>query len=67
MITITLNERAIDVEDHFNVLQLLHEIKSPVNGIAVAINNQIIPQDTWETVKLKSNDQLLIIQATQGG
>ena len=67
MIDITLNERCIKVEQGFNILQLLNQVKSPVNGVAVAINSQIISQDSWETVTLKPNDQLLIIQATQGG
>lgn len=66
-ITITLNEKPIEIKDNFNVLQLLQHVKSAKNGIAVAINSEIIPQNSWETVVLKSNDQLLIIQATQGG
>jgi len=67
MITITLNERSVEVGDNSNILQLLQQVKSPLNGIAVAINNQIVPQNSWETVTLQSKDQLLIIQATQGG
>ena len=67
MITITLNDSSMAIEEHFNVLQLLQEVKSPLKGVAVAINNEIVPQDTWDAVTLKSNDQLLIIQATQGG
>ena len=67
MITINFNDRTIEIEKNLNVLQLLQDVNSPVNGIAVAINNEIIPQHSWETVQLKSNDHLLIIQATQGG
>ncbi len=67
MITITLNEHPIKVEQDFSVLQLLKQVKSPINGIAIAINSQIIPQASWGSVVLKANDKLLIIQATQGG
>ncbi len=67
MMTIILNDNAITIDENFNVLQLLQKVKSPINGIAVAINNEIVPQHTWGSVQLKPDDKLLIIQATQGG
>ena len=67
MMTIILNDNAITIDENFNVMQLLQKVKSPINGIAVAINNEIVPQNTWENVQLKPDDKLLIIQATQGG
>lgn len=67
MITIKLNDHPVEIGDNFNILQLLEQVKSPINGIAIAINSEIIPQKSWKTVALKPNDQLLIIQATQGG
>ncbi|MDO7172107.1 sulfur carrier protein ThiS [Mariniflexile sp. AS56] len=67
MITIHLNNRSLDVDAHLNVLQLLHQIKSPTTGIAVAINAEIISHSKWETATFKPNDTVLIIQATQGG
>ena len=36
-------------------------------GIAVAINNEILPKKDWENYLLKDNDNILIITATQGG
>lgn len=36
-------------------------------GIAVAVNEQIIPQSSWTTLQLSHQDQLIIIQATAGG
>lgn len=37
------------------------------NGIAVAVNNSVIPKQNWKTTQLNSNDTILIIKATQGG
>jgi len=37
------------------------------NGIAVAVNNEIIPKQAWVTHELSENDHVTIIRATQGG
>jgi len=36
-------------------------------GIAIAINNSVIPKINWHNQFLKHNDEVLIIKATQGG
>jgi sulfur carrier protein len=36
-------------------------------GIAVAVNNIIIPKAKWSTSILLENDKITIIKATQGG
>jgi sulfur carrier protein len=38
-----------------------------MRGLAVAINDTIIPRKTWDTYILKENDTITIIRATQGG
>lgn len=43
------------------------EIPDKQNGIAVAINNTVIPKSDWNTHPLTENDEILIISATQGG
>ena len=37
------------------------------NGIAVAINNTVIPKSNWNSHILQETDEILIISATQGG
>ncbi|PIB35220.1 thiamine biosynthesis protein ThiS [Reichenbachiella sp. 5M10] len=36
-------------------------------GIAVAINDEILPKSNWEDYLIQENDNILIITATQGG
>ncbi|MEO8759802.1 MAG: sulfur carrier protein ThiS [Bacteroidia bacterium] len=36
-------------------------------GIAVAVNNTVIPKTEWATKILNENDKITIIKATQGG
>jgi thiamine biosynthesis protein ThiS len=43
------------------------EIPGKKKGIAVALNNRIVPQTDWAKTFLKDQDSILIITATQGG
>lgn len=36
-------------------------------GIAVAVNGQVVARAKWETTPLAPGDEVLVIQATQGG
>ncbi|MDW3210717.1 MAG: sulfur carrier protein ThiS [Reichenbachiella sp.] len=67
--TIKLNDVTYEVDkekSHLITLMkannLFHE-----SGIAVAINEEIIPRQTWEQYEVQDNDNILIITATQGG
>ena len=67
MITLLVNEKSIEINNDFNILQLLNQINSPQDGIAVAVNDIVVSKNLWESRTLLENDQVLIIQATQGG
>lgn len=43
------------------------EIPQKQNGIAVAINNSVVPKSNWNSQLLSETDDILIISATQGG
>lgn len=43
------------------------EIPHKQNGIAVAINNTVIPKINWNKHLVQETDEILIISATQGG
>ncbi|HET6226592.1 MAG TPA: sulfur carrier protein ThiS [Bacteroidia bacterium] len=50
------------------VQQLLNaEIPARQQGIAIAINNQVIAKADWGKTQLSDKDQVTIIRATQGG
>lgn len=57
----------------FNVLPenlealLAMELPGKKKGIAVALNNRIIPLSAWAETPLNDQDSILIITATQGG
>lgn len=43
------------------------ELPQKKKGIAVALNNRIVPQSFWAETFLNDKDSILIITATQGG
>ncbi|MDF2517077.1 MAG: thiamine biosynthesis protein ThiS [Sphingobacterium sp.] len=43
------------------------ELSGKTQGVAVAVNNQVIPKDDWPNTSLRASDQILLITATQGG
>ena len=43
------------------------EFPEKSKGIAVALNNQVIPKSIWASTPLVHLDSILIISATQGG
>lgn len=43
------------------------EFPNRQNGIAVAIDNEIVPKSNWATTAINEEADVLIITATQGG
>lgn len=67
MITIKVNNQSKEIPEHTSVASLLQILEQPETGIAVAINQQIITKTDWKTKEVINGDDLLLIQATQGG
>ena len=67
---ITINNQTKFLEEYnsISVQQLLNiEIPLKQKGIAIAINNKVVPKTDWENKIISNNDIVLIIKATQGG
>ena len=66
---ITINNQVKNLSDkNLTVQQLLNmEIPDKQKGVAVAINNTVVPRTEWETKSILQHDNILIIKATQGG
>ena len=65
---ILINNKEFNFESNLK----LHEILSKLDihttkGIAIAVNNNIIPKINWGNFKINDNDKITIIKATQGG
>ena len=67
MISVSVNNEVKEVTHQTTLKELLQTLNQKGDGIAIAINNQIITKSDWESTLLIENDNVLLIQATQGG
>lgn len=63
---ITVNNKEVETWAT-TLLQLTEELALPVAGIAVAINNRMIPRPQWGDCPLKEGASIVIIKAACGG
>ncbi len=63
-----VNGQEESVEVNANIQTLLAKIgQEGKGGIAVAINEVVVPKGEWGSAQLQENDKVLIIKASQGG
>lgn len=68
MMTVKINDEIHHFPTSLSVEATLREMNKWVeSGIAVAINEEVIPKSKWQEVLLNDQDELLIVTATQGG
>ncbi len=65
---IILNQQTTQIPETFSVQQLLQSLFPGIQqGIAVAVNQTIVPKAKWPQHVLQPQDNVLLIKATQGG
>jgi sulfur carrier protein len=65
---ITFNNRKHEIEEQTSVQKALNLwLGDKQQGIAVAVNDTIVPRSQWEDRVLQAGDNILVIKATQGG
>jgi sulfur carrier protein len=65
---VNINHQSYIIGEKASLLQLLEaQSLSEKKGIAVAVNNKVIPRTSWTSHQLNQNDSITIIRATQGG
>jgi sulfur carrier protein len=65
---ITFNNRSQQIEEQSSIQIILDGlVGEKQKGIAVAVNETVIPKGKWDCFLLEPNDRVLVIKATQGG
>lgn len=64
---VTVNSKETEVLDGCTLAQLALSLELPERGVAVAVNNRMIPRTQWESYGLQPNDSLVVIKAACGG
>lgn len=63
---ITINSKETETFST-NLATLAQELALPERGVAIAVNNKMIPRTTWGDTMLAENDNVVIIKAACGG
>ena len=65
--TIKLNGQYHEVEDGTSLASFIESVGLKPNGIAVAINFEVVPKDKWAETFLSDQLELILIHAVSGG
>ena len=63
---ISVNNKEVETGANY-LLQLSQQLELPQTGIAVAVNNRMVPRSEWEHFYIHEEDELIIIKAVCGG
>ena len=65
---ITFNNHLQQIKEQCSVQIIINDlIGEKQKGIAVAVNETVVPKTNWDSYLLQPNDKVLVIKATQGG
>lgn len=68
MVQVTINRESFMLPESGTLAEVLSVLQiSRPDGIAIAVNDNVIPKGEWDGYRLKSEDKVFIIRATQGG
>lgn len=63
---IKVNDKEVETQAT-NLAQLSTELQLAPKGVAIAVNQDMIPRTEWESFSLKENQDIIIIKAVCGG
>jgi sulfur carrier protein len=65
---ISINQQRTEIPENTSVEELVSTFFSnTTKGIAIAVNQAIIPKSEWSVRVLNPDDRVILITATQGG
>jgi sulfur carrier protein len=68
IMTVRVNDKPRAIANTATLTQLLGELGlTESRGVAVAVNDVVVPRSTWSAHALAEGDRVLVIQATPGG
>jgi sulfur carrier protein len=64
---VSVNGDAAVLDDGVTVAVLVDRLGCGTKGVAVAVNEAVVPRSTWSTHTLREDDRVEILRAAQGG
>jgi len=67
LIVIKLNGKKTEIQGSLSVSGLLDCLNINAPQVAVAINGEVLPRDSWAQTEIRAGDTLEIVRAVGGG
>jgi sulfur carrier protein len=65
---LSINNAVFEVPEHSTLDSISGLLQlTTTAGIAIAVNNSVVPRSQWNSLVLKEADNIILIRATQGG
>lgn len=64
---IWFNDEQLQCAEATSVADLLTQLEQQQPGVALALNQRILPRERWEDHLLQEGDQILLFQVIAGG
>jgi sulfur carrier protein len=65
---IIINNQSYQLDERASLQQALEALNmEDVSGIAVAVNEELVPRSMWKETALSHRDQVIVIGAVAGG
>lgn len=64
---IIVNNKTMELAEESTLSTLAETLRLPEKGVAVAVNNQMIPREEWSATRLQEQAQVVVIKAACGG
>ncbi|MEO3783360.1 sulfur carrier protein ThiS [Actinocorallia sp. B10E7] len=64
---VTINGQARDLPDGATVAAVVSQVTDAERGVAVALNEEVVPRAAWPTTPVRDADRVEILTAVQGG
>ncbi|GGA88298.1 thiamine biosynthesis protein ThiS [Neiella marina] len=64
---IDVNGEPVELSAQATLAQLIDVLKQDVSGIAIAVNQTIVPQHEWDQYLLQDRDSIALFRAIAGG
>jgi sulfur carrier protein len=67
LIALVVNGEDRTLDGSATVAALVDEIGCGTKGVAVAVNDEVVPRSTWSARALVEGDRVEVLKAAQGG
>ncbi|MDR2774907.1 MAG: sulfur carrier protein ThiS [Tannerella sp.] len=64
---IKLNDKLYELTDGTTLDMFMERLDIPLQGIAVAVDYEVVPKSRWHETVLEDNMELMMIHAVSGG